>query len=689
MHSPNLSQDNITRIRDLFPGCVTEAKGKDGSVKLAVDFDQLRQELAESIVEGPQERYHLNWPGKREALLTANAPIAKTLRPCREESVDFDTTQNLFIEGDNLDALKLLQENYLSQIKVIYIDPPYNTGSDLVYLDDFATSSDEYLKSSNQVSTDGGKLVVNTERNGRFHSDWLSFMYPRLKIARTLLRDDGVIMISIDDSEASNLKSICSEVFGESNFVASLVWEKGRKNDAKLVSVGHEYILLYCKNKELLKQRKTKWREAKPGAKEIHDEYLRLRKNHGHDNQKVEAALRDFYDSLPKTHPSKKHSRYNKVDEKGVWRDDNMSWPGGDGPRYEVLHPVTGLACAIPDGGWRYSTQEKMQEMINQGKVVFREDHSEPPIRKTYLIETDFGPEEDEDIDSDDLSENDESEDLPIQVAGSYFYRSALQASSELTKMFGSKIFSNPKDREVLARWINYVGTEDGDIVLDFFAGSGTTGHAVMQITATEKKNLRFILVQLPEAINPKAKGAKGAIKTLTKLGKTAHISEITKERLRRAGQEIGRNADGNSIDIGFRVLKIDSSNMADVYYQPDALDMANLDLFVENIKPDRTAEDLLFQVMLDWGIDLALPIAKEVIQSKEVFFVDGNDSHMALAACFDTHGGVDEALVKALAQRQPLRVVFRDAGFKNSAVKINVEQIFKLLSPATDVKCI
>jgi len=686
MHSPNLTEDNIARIREMFPGCVTEAEGEDGSVKLAVDFDQLRQELSDVIVEGPQERYHLNWPSKREALLTANAPIAKTLRPCREESVDFDTTQNLFIEGDNLDALKLLQENYLGQVKVIYIDPPYNTGSDFVYLDDFATSSDEYLKSSNQVLIDGGKLVVNTERNGRFHSDWLSFMYPRLKIARTLLRDDGVIMISIDDSEVSNLKSICSEVFGESNFVASLVWEKGRKNDAKLVSVGHEYILLYCKNKELLKQRKTKWREAKPGAKEIHDEYLRLRKIHGNDNQKAEVALREFYDSLPKTHPSKKHSRYNKVDEKGVWRDDNMSWPGGDGPRYEVLHPVTGLACAIPDGGWRYSTPEKMQDMINQGKVVFREDHTEPPIRKTYLIETDLGSgEEEEDIDSDDLSENDESEDLPIQVAGSYFYRSALQASSELTKMFGSKIFSNPKDREVLARWINYVGTEDGDIVLDFFAGSGTTGHSVMQIAASEKKNLRFILVQLPEEINPKAKGAKSAIKTLTKLGKTAHISEITKERLRRAGQEIGSNADGNSIDVGFRVLKIDTSNMADIYYAPDALDKYNLDLFVDNIKPDRTPEDLLFQVMLDWGVDLALPIEKKTIQSKDVFFVDDN----ALAACFDAHGGIDEAFVKELATHQPLRVVFRDAGFKDSAVKINVEQIFKLLSPGTEVKTI
>lgn len=684
MHSPNLIEDNLARIRDLFPGCVTEARGEDGSVRLAVDFDQLRQELSSSIVEGPQERYHLNWPGKREALLTVNAPIAKTLRPARDESVDFDATKNLFIEGDNLDALKLLQENYLGQIKVVYIDPPYNTGSDLVYLDDFATSSDEYLKSSNQVLIDGGKLVVNTERNGRFHSDWLSFMYPRLKIARTLLRDDGVIMISIDDSEVSNLKSICSEVFGESNFVASLVWEKGRKNDAKLVSVGHEYILLYCKNKELLKQRKTKWREAKPGAKEIHDEYLRLRKIHGNNNQKAEEALREFYDSLPKTHPSKKHSRYNKVDEKGVWRDDNMSWPGGDGPRYEVLHPVTGLACAIPDGGWRYSTPEKMQDMINQGRVVFREDHTEPPIRKTYLIETDLGAgEEEENIDSDDLSENNESEDLPIQVAGSYFYRSALQASSELTKMFGSKIFSNPKDREVLARWINYVGTEDGDIVLDFFAGSGTTGHSVMQIAASEKKNLRFILVQLPEEINPKAKGAKGAIKTLTKLGKTAHISEITKERLRRAGQEIGSNADGNGIDVGFRVLKIDTSNMADIYYAPDALDKSNLDLFVDNIKPDRAPEDLLFQVMLDWGVDLALPIEKKTIQGKDVFFVDGD----ALAACFDAHGGIDEAFVKELATHKPLRVVFRDAGFKDSAVKINVGQIFKLLSPSTEVK--
>lgn len=694
MHSPNLVEQNIEKLAALFPNCVTEAKDEDGGLKQAIDFDLLKQELSRHIVDGPQERYHLNWPGKREALLTANAPIAKTLRPCREESVNFDTTQNLFIEGDNLDALKLLQETYLGKVKVIYIDPPYNTGSDLVYQDDFASNAEDYLRSSNQVSGDGGKLLVNTERNGRFHSDWLSFMHPRLKLARNLLREDGVILISIDDSEVSNLKSICSEVFGEQNFVANLVWEKGRKNDAKFVSVGHEYILLYCKNKELLKQRQTKWREAKPGAKEIHDEYLRLRKTYGDDNQKVEIALRDFYDNLPKAHPSRKHSRYNKVDEKGVWRDDNMSWPGGDGPRYPVFHPVTGVACAVPEGGWRYSTPEKMQEMIKLGKVVFRVDHTESPIRKTYLIETDLGQIEDEtDNNLDDMAESDEADDLPIQVAGSYFYRSALQASNELTKMFGSKIFSNPKDREVLARWINYVGAENGDIVLDFFAGSGTTAHAVMQIAENEKKNLRFILVQLPEVINPKAKGAKSAIATLAKLGKLPNIAEITKERLRIAGKSIAERGAANdiTIDNGFRVFKIDTSNMAEVYYNPDSVMQSDLFAHVENVKEDRTEEDLLFQVMLDWGVDLTLPIHRETIANKTVFFVAAppDNTHGALVACFDKDGGIDEAFIKQLAAYNPLRLVFRDAGFASDAAKINVGQLLKQLSPTTDVKTI
>jgi adenine-specific DNA-methyltransferase len=687
MHSPDLSQDNIAKIRALFPGCVTEARDEaTGAVRLAVDFDQLRQELSDHIVDGPQERYRLDWPGKREALALANAPIAKTLRPQQGDSENFYTTHNLLIEGDNLEALKLIQEGYLGKIKVIYIDPPYNTGSDLVYRDDFSSDRGEYLQKSNQVQDDGARLVVNTERNGRFHSDWLSFMYPRLKLARNLLREDGVIFISIDDSEQANMKAICSEIFGESNFIACLVWEKGRKNDAKLVSVGHEYMLLFAKNKDHLKEKKVKWREAKPGAKEIHDEYLRLRAMHGADNTKVEVALREFYEALPRSHPSKKHARYNKVDEKGVWRDDNMSWPGGDGPRYDVIHPATGQPCAVPDGGWRYSTPEKMQEMINCGKVVFRSDHTEPPIRKTYLIEADSAfVDEEEDFEANDVSDSDEADELPIQVAGSYFYRSALQASSELTKIFGSKVFSNPKDRDVLARWINYVGTESGDIVLDFFAGSGTTAHAIFQIAETEKKNIHFILVQLPEEINPKAKGGKSAIAALRKLGKSPNIVEITKERIRRAGTEIASRAAaaGTYIDAGFRVLKVDTSNMKGVYYRPDELKQSDLIDMVDNVKEGRTAEDLLFQVLVDWGVDLTLPIRRETVQGKPVFFVDDN----ALVACFDR--GITEDLVKNLAGREPLRVVFRDNGFVSDAVKINVEQIFRQLSPTTEVKSI
>lgn len=687
MHSPDLSQDNIAKIRELFPGCVTEARDEvTGKPRLAVDFDQLRQELSDSVVEGPQERYRLDWPGKREALALANAPIAKALRPQREDSLDFDTTRNLLIEGDNLEALKLIQEGYLGKVKVIYIDPPYNTGSDLVYKDDFTSSKAEYFQRSNQISEEGGRLVVNTERNGRFHSDWLNFIYPRIKIARNLLREDGVIFISIDDSEQANMKAICSEIFGETNFISCLVWEKGRKNDARLVSVGHEYMLLFAKNKEYLKEKNIKWREAKPGAKEIHDEYLRLRAKYGSDNLKVEADIRKFYEELPKSHPSKKHSRYNKVDNKGVWRDDNMSWPGGDGPRYDVIHPKTKQPCAVPEGGWRYSTPEKMQEMIASGKVVFRDDHNEPPIRKTYLIESslDSGYEE-LDIDTDSLTGDDESEDLPIQVAGSYFYRSALPASSELTKIFGSKVFSNPKDRDVLARWINYVGTESGDIVLDFFAGSGTTAHAVFQIAKTEGKHLQFIIVQLQEEINPKSKGAKAAISVLKKLGKPANIVEITKERIRRAGAELIDSSveTATHIDVGFRVLKLDTTNMKDIYYSPDELSQGDLLEAVDNVKPDRTPEDLLFQVLVDWGVDLTLPIRRETLQGKTVFFVDDN----ALVACFDT--GVTEDLVKELAKHEPLRVVFRDNGFVSDAVKINVEQIFRQLSPSTEVRAI
>jgi adenine-specific DNA-methyltransferase len=696
MHSPNLTQDNISRLRELFPGCVTEAKGEDGAVKLAVDFDQLRQELAESLVEGSQERYHLNWPGKREALLTANAPIAKTLRPCRDESVDFDTTKNLFIEGDNLEALKLLQENYLGQVKLIYIDPPYNTGKDFIYRDNFAASKEVFEKASGERDETGGRLVSNPETRGRFHTDWLNMIYPRLTLAKRLLRDDGLILVSIDDAEQASLRRICDQVFGEQNFVAQLVWEKGRKNDAKYFSVGHEYMLVYAKDIVHLRERGELWREEKPGAREIWAEFLRNQGIHGEDYAAMEAALSKWYSDLPKGHPSKKWARYKRVDKNGPWRDRDISWPGGDGPRYDVIHPVTKQPCLVPEAGWRYASSEEMQRQIKLGLVEFRADHTEPPFRKAHIRPIPDEVIEDQVDGDDEGGEEDGDADLATQVRGSYFYKQSQVAVKYLRKLMGAKVFSNPKDHEELARLIEYMTPHDRDaIVMDFFAGSGTTAQAVLRANAVYGTNHRFILVQLPESLEEALASTTGtakktvqaAINILKKNALPLVLSEVTKERIRRAGAATLQEESHEEWrkDTGFRVLKVDTSNMADVYYAPDALEKPKLDLFVDNIKPDRAPEDLLFQVMLDWGVDLALPIAKETIQGKEVFFVDGN----ALVACFDAHGGVDEEFVKALAKHQPLRVVFRDAGFKDSAVKINVEQIFKQLSPSTEVKCL
>lgn len=696
MHSPNLTQDNVARIRELFPGCVTEAKGEDGRVKLAVDFDQLRQELTDSIIEGPQERYHLNWPGKREALLTANAPIAKTLRPFRDESVDFDTTKNLFIEGDNLEALKLMQENYLGQVKLIYIDPPYNTGKDFIYRDNFTATKEAFEKVSGDRNQEGGRLVSNPETRGRFHTDWLNMIYPRLTLAKRLLSDDGLILISIDDAEQASLRRVCDQIFGEQNFVSQLVWEKGRKNDAKYFSIGHEYMLVYAKDVVFLRERGEVWREEKPGAREIWSEFLRLQKIHGEDYAAMESAISKWYSDLPKGHPSKKWARYKRVDKNGPWRDRDISWPGGDGPRYDVIHPETKQPCVVPEAGWRYSTPEEMQRQIKLGLVEFRQDHTEPPFRKAHIRPIPDEAIEDQTDADEEVSDEDTDAELATQVRGSYFYKQSQVAVKYLRKLMGAKVFSNPKDHEELARLIEYMTPLDREaIIMDFFAGSGTTAEAVMRANAVYGTNHRFILVQLPENLEDALASTTGtakktvqsAIKLLTKNARPLLLSEVTKERIRRAGAATLKDSSHEQWekDTGFRVLKVDTSNMADVYYSPDALDKAKLELFVDNIKPDRTPEDLLFQVMLDWGVDLGLSISKQIIQGKDVFFVDEN----SLAACFDANSGVDEDFVKELAKRQPLRVVFRDAGFKDSAVKINVEQIFKLLSPATEVKCI
>ena len=661
MHSPNLTEDNIARIRELFPGCVTEARGEDGSVKLMVDFDQLRQELSGSIVEGPQERYHLNWPGKREALLAANAPIAKTLRPCREESVNFDTTKNLFIEGDNLDALKLLQETYLGEVKMIYIDPPYNRkkGKNLVYRDDFVGNTHEYLTQSNQSDEQGNRLVANTESNGRFHSDWLGMMYQRLRVARNLMAPTGVIAISIDDSETANVLHLCYEVFGESNFLGTLIWKNATDNNPSNIAIEHESIHVFARSKTDLE---GVWKSSVSDIKEV---LIRvgneLVAKHSDDTNQLQAAYTEWFrKNKAQLGPL---DRYKYIDKNGIYTgSQSVHNPGKEGYRYDVIHPSTGKPCKEPLMGYRFP-EETIKQLLADNRIIFGDD-------ETKIIELKVSASEFED------------------KLSSVFDLDGRTGPYDLKTLFpeGKKVFSNPKPILLMDRLISFM-TGPQDICLDLFAGSSTLAHATIEINRRDGSNRRFISVQYPEEIGQDSKDAKEAFQFCTQADLKPLISEISKERIRRAGAAVrnrGGALDWNQ-DTGFRVLKIDTSNMADVYYTPDALDKNNPELFVDNIKPDRTAEDLLFQVMLDWGVDLALPIARESIQGKEVFFVDDN----ALVACFDAQGGIDEDFVKVLAKYQPLRAVFRDAGFKNDAVKINVEQIFKLLSPSTEVKSI
>ena len=663
MHSPNLTQENIARIGDLFPGCVAEAKGEDGIVRLAVNFDQLRQELVESIVEGPQERYHLNWPGKREALLTANAPIAKTLRPCHDESVDFDTTKNLFIEGDNLDALKLLQETYLGKVKMIYIDPPYNTGKDFIYEDDFAQSSKEYLRRTNQVDEKGNRLVANRDSNGRFHSDWLTMMYSRLRIARNLLRQDGLIVISIDEIEHANLKKLCDEVFGGHNFCGEIVWKNSSKNDQDYISIQHEYFVIYARDKQA---NKGAWVERKQGLEEIYKAFDGFKRQHGTNWEAIHAAALEWYRTFPEANPIVDSRHYNWMDTRGVYFASDISGPNFGQYVYDVVHPITKQPVKPPASGWRYPESEIKQRIADE-RVHFGPDHTTIPKNKTYLKDTEF------------------------QSLTSMRFVDGRAASNRLEELFGAKVFTNPKDELLLADLFKAVGVSGNDLVLDFFSGSATTAHAVFELNKNTDSNCRVILVQIAESLEEMLKLATGSSKKVVQDAmaflKNANlpptIAELSKERIRRSGKLIRQS--NAKVDIGFRAFKIDASCMADVYYLPDALDKAKFDLFVDNIKADRTPADLLFQVMLDWGVDLALAITKHSIQGKDVFFVDGN----ALAACFDASGSIDEAFVKELAEQKPLRVVFRDAGYKNSAVKINVEQIFRLLSPSTEVKCI
>ena len=621
MHSPDTSQDNIAKIRDLFPGCVTEARDEvTGAVRLAVDFDQLRQELNDHIVDGPQERYRLDWPGKREALATANGPEAKTLRPSRDESVLFETTKNLFIEGDNLEALKLLQSSYLGRIKLIYIDPPYNTGSDFVYEDDFAQGSDEFLRKSMQQDENGNRLVANTDSNGRFHSDWLSMMYPRLKIARTLLSEDGVIFISIDDNEQANLKKLCDEVFGNENFVTTIIWQKrySPQNSVKWFSESHDFLLVYAKNK-------TNWHPK----------------------------------LLERTEEMNARYRNPDNDPRGVWKPADATAQAGHGTKsqfYEITSP-NGKKHTLPIGRCWVYTQEVFQKMVDDNRIWFGENGNNVPAVKRFLSEVKQGTSCQTIWNYDEVGHNQEGK-------------------KEINRLFPeASVFETPKPVRLIKR-VLHLATDENSIVLDFFAGSATTAHAAMQLNADDGANRTVISVQIPEPT---------AVGSAAREAGYSTIADIAKERIRRSGKNIldGESHPGWNRDVGFRVLKVDTSNMKDVYYRPDELKQSDLLEMVDNVKKDRTSEDLLFQVLVDWGVDLTLPICRETVQGKTVFFVDDN----ALVACFDR--GVTEELVKELAKREPLRVVFRDNGFVSDAVKINVEQIFHQLSPSTDVKVI
>ena len=610
MHSPDLTQANLAKLRELFPGCVTEATGPDGAMSFAVDTDLLRQELAGFVVEGPQERYRLDWPGKREALLASNAPVGKTLRPVVDRSVDFQSTSNIFIEGDNLEALKLLRETYLGKVKMIFIDPPYNTGNDFVYDDDFAEDTQQFLRRSLQRDEAGNRLVANTEANGRFHSDWLSMMYSRLRVARDFLREDGVMFVAIDDSEQHNLLSLCSEIFGRENHVATIIWQHSiqPKGYTDVFSVHHNYLLMFQKSAEFQLQ------------------------------------------PLERTDEDNKAYANPDNDPKGPWRaGDVRNALLRPNLRYALRTP-SGKTIQPPENGWRWK-KETMQEKIDSGEVVFRDDETRV-MRKIYL------------------------ESLEGRAPETIWFGkdagTTRDGARELKDDFGGEApFDTVKPTALVARMARIAGVSDDDLVMDFFAGSGTTGVSCLDAGAG-----RFLLVQLAERID-----------TTTPHGKVAQslglltVADVASARLATACQRAGSSR-GRS---GFRYFRIDTSNFADVYYDPDSIKKDSLDLFVDNVKPDRSAEDLLFQVMLSWGVDLALPIEKQSIKGKDVFLVDGN----ALAACFDASGGVDEAFVKELAKLKPLRVVFRDAGFKSDDVKTNVEQVFKLLSPSTDVRTI
>lgn len=656
--SPDMTAENIDRIAALFPNCVTEMLDEERSTpekkvyKRAVNFELLKQMLSPDVVDG-DEAYEFTWVGKKAAIVEANKPIRKTLRPCMAESKDWDTTENLYIEGDNLEVLKLLQESYLGKVKMIYIDPPYNTGNDFIYADDFMRSQEEENAQMGMYDEDENRLFKNTDTNGRFHSDWCSMIYSRLMLARNLLTSNGVIFISIDDNEQETLEMICDEVFGRSNFVGCLILQTATDNNPRQINTEHEYILCYAKNRSLL----TPWSSPSEKAQLIQEKYLELKEKYGENHDAIQLDLRAWIKKNADKLDGVTH--YDNVDSKGVFHDGDIANTVFGGYKYDVVHPVTGKLCKVPDKGFRFSEQT-MREMIANDDVMFGTD-------ETTLIKPKKRLENAKD------------------VLRSVIYEDGRASTKQFETLMARDIFQNPKSPMILERLINFL-VEPEDIVLDFFSGSATTAEAVLRLDAKQKLGIKYIMVQIPENIDESMKHADSrAKKTLTNaisfldgIKKPHTICEIGKERIRRAGDKIKSESPMTTqdLDIGFRVLKLDDSNMKDVYYAPDDYDQGMLAGLESNIKDDRTDLDLLFGCLIDWGLPLSLPYKSEQIDGCTVHTYNDGD----LIACFDAN--IPESVVKEIAKRKPLRAVFRDSGFASSPEKINVFEIFKLYMP-------
>ncbi|WP_457062880.1 site-specific DNA-methyltransferase [Mycobacteroides abscessus] len=639
MTSPDMTGANIDRLAELFPNVITEMLDADGNPMKAIDFDLLRQELSDHVVEGPQERYRLDWPGKREAAFAANAPIAKTLRPIREESVDFDTTKNLFIEGDNLEALKLLQESYLGKVKLIYIDPPYNTGNDFVYDDDYAETADEYLLRSGQTDHNGARLVANLESNGRFHSDWLSMMYPRLKLARNLLSDDGVLVISIDDNESANLRKIGDEIFGAGNFVAQLAVQvnpRGRHLD-RFVAKTHESLMVFVRNASADSIAGV----AKEGR--MADEYQRSDERGRHRLLGLRNRNQAFN---PQTRPNLYYPLFVAPSTGRVSTTQNAEFS------VEVLPDAPdGTQTCWTWGRERVNSDNALLLAEQTGKEwrIYRKDYlhgADGEVAKTLVKSLWLDPEFNNDY-----------------------------GRKSVKDLFGEAVMDFPKSPQLMKRIIE-IAAEPGSTVLDFFAGSSSMAHAAMLANAADGGRRKFIMVQLDEIPDPKSVAAKEGYSS---------IASLSRERIRRAGvkviEEAGLGAGG--LDVGFRALKVDTTNLTDVLRTPDETEQQTLSGLGDSVKPDRSGEDLLFQVLLNWGLELTMPISVEKLEGHEVYLIEDD----ALIACFDSEVSPD--LVRTVAQREPLRAVFRDSGFASDDARINAEQIFREISPATDVKAI